>query len=139
MIVTKVFLTHTSQAKISAGFSKAALWFWRAASIRTVNGKIPKRVGLRSLICGPVGALSLLTQTPVTEFFAFMLWETPGASRLEPTTSQQIVEESSFLNFMEIDVKQVLTTVYNNWPRIKQVPEKPQTGNFRARALSLGV
>jgi len=38
---------------------------------------------------------------------------------------------------MEIDVKVVLTNIYDNWPKIRQVPKEQQTSEFRARALRL--
>jgi len=38
---------------------------------------------------------------------------------------------------MEIEVKSVLISIYDNWPRIRQTLNKPQKGMFRARTLGL--
>jgi len=39
---------------------------------------------------------------------------------------------------VEIEITLVLTNIYENWPRIRQVPEELREGMFRARTGLIG-
>jgi hypothetical protein len=54
-------------------------------------------------------------------------------------TSYQVAKQSQFQGLMAIDVRQVLTSIYDDWPRIRQVPERIPLGGFsESRPTTLG-
>ena len=56
---------------------------------------------------------------------------------LELATPEQIVQESAFPNYVEIDVKLALTTTYDSWHRVGRTRKRAPTGHVSCARTGL--